>query len=72
MTINEAQQLTAAFILFIAAITIGYDIFAVRTFGPDATISRVVGMIFHQYPLVFAWVLVGVGLFFGHTYLSAW
>jgi hypothetical protein len=72
MTISEAQQLTAAFILFVIAMTIGYDVWVVRTFGGDATISRVVGICFHRYPIVFAWVLIGVGLFIGHVHLSAW
>jgi hypothetical protein len=72
MTIQEARVLTACFIGFVVVITIGYDVWVFRAFGPNATISRVCGTLFQQYPLTFAWVLIGIGLYLGHAHIPAW
>lgn len=72
MSDQEARWLTVGFILALVAITIGYDVAIMHLVGSDATISRVCGNAMHRYPILTAWTLVGVGMFIGHVFLSAW
>jgi hypothetical protein len=72
MTLYEAQWLTVAFILFLVAATVSYDIAIIHWFGSEASISRVCGYAMRKYPVIAAWMLIGVGIYVGHTWLSAW
>lgn len=66
MTEQEAKLLTLAFILLIAALTIAYDIWVIRNFGPPASISRVCGDAMRAYPVITVWVIIGLGIYLGH------
>lgn len=72
MSVVEARQLTAAYMAVVVILTILYDVVIITKFGPDASISRVCGMAFEAYPLMFAWVLLGIGLYLGHVHVPAW
>ena len=72
MTTQQAQWLTAAVIFLLAASTILWDVMAMTAWGPDATISRVCGLVMDRYPLITWWLLIGVGLFLGHVKIPAW
>lgn len=65
----QAQWVTLAFVIAMTAIVIGYDILAIRSWGVDASISRVVRRLFGASPTLFAVVVFWLGLLIGHIWL---
>ena len=65
----QAQWLTLAFILAMAAITIGYDVWTCEVNGVNSTISRVCKRAFTASPVAFASFCFGLGVYVGHVFL---
>ncbi len=48
LTTVQAQWLTLAFVLATTAMVIGYDVLAIRSWGVEASISRVMRRLFNR------------------------
>ena len=71
MTTQEAQWLTLAFIAATVTVVIAADVWLCWTFGPDATISRVMRRGFERWPILNPVFWLAVGIFIGHIGLPA-
>lgn len=71
LTPLQAQWLTFIFVLAATALVVGYDILAIRAWGVDASISRVVRRIFGFSPTVFVAFVFWLGILVGHIWLPA-
>jgi LPS O-antigen subunit length determinant protein (WzzB/FepE family) len=69
LTPVQAQWLTLAFVLVVTAVVIGYDVLAIRTWGVEASISRVVRQLFGACPTAFVALVFWLGILVGHIWL---
>ena len=67
---DRSEWLTLFYLAFMTAATIAYDIMIIRTAGPDASISRVLGRLL-QPPCLFTAAVFWLGLLVGHFWLPA-
>jgi hypothetical protein len=70
MTSAQAQILTLFFLLSVTVLTVGYDLLIIRTAGPDASISRVLGRLL-ELPSAFVVFVFWLGVLVGHVWLPA-
>lgn len=70
MTTAEAQWMTFAFILLFTAVIVGYDVWVITYWGPEASISRVASAAFRISPTGFAVFLIWIGVLIGHLFPS--
>jgi hypothetical protein len=70
MTSSQAQVLTLFFLLSVTVLTVGYDLLIIRTAGPDASISRVLGQLL-ELPSAFVVFVFWLGVLVGHIWLPA-
>lgn len=66
LTPVQAQWLTLAFVVAVTIVVIGYDILAIRAWGVEASISRVLRRLFEVYPTLFVAFIFWVGILVGH------
>jgi hypothetical protein len=71
MTTSQAQWLTLWFTAAITLTVLGYDLLVIRAYGPDASISRVVGRLLERYPSALLALVFWLGLLVGHCWLRA-
>ncbi len=71
MTTASAQYLTLAFLVAITSLVIAYDVLALRAWGPDATISRVMAATCRRWPILYPVLWFAIGVFCGHVGLPA-
>lgn len=69
MTTAHAQWLTLAFVLAMTVLVVGYDVLAIRAWGVDASISRVLRHLFGRYPSLFVALVFWIGILVGHIWL---
>jgi LPS O-antigen subunit length determinant protein (WzzB/FepE family) len=69
MTTVQAQWLTLGFVLAVTAVVIGYDVLAIRAWGVEASISRVMRQLFGTYPTLFVALVFWLGILIGHIWL---
>jgi hypothetical protein len=69
LTPVQAQWLTLAFVLAVTVLVIGYDVLAIRTWGVDASISRVMRRLFGTSPTLFVAAVFWLGILVGHIWL---
>jgi spore maturation protein SpmA len=69
MTRVQGQWLTLGFILIVTVVVVGYDVWAYRTHGVNATISRVANRGFTACPSLFAAFVFWLGILVGHVFL---
>jgi hypothetical protein len=69
MTTVQAQWLTLGFVLAVTALVIGYDVLAIRAWGVEASISRVVRHLFGSCPTLFVALVFWLGILVGHIWL---
>jgi LPS O-antigen subunit length determinant protein (WzzB/FepE family) len=69
MTTVQAQWLTLGFVLAVTAVVIGYDVLAIRAWGVEASISRVMRELFGAYPTLFVALVFWLGILVGHIWL---
>ena len=69
LTPVQAQWLTLAFVLVMTALAIGYDVLAIRAWGFDASISRVLRRLFGASPTLFVALVFWLGILVGHIWL---
>jgi hypothetical protein len=70
ITSSHGQWLTLFFMAAVAVLVIGYDVFIIRTAGPDASISRVLGRLL-ELPSAFVVFVFWLGVLVGHVWLPA-
>lgn len=66
LTPSQAQWLTLAFVLAVTFVVISYDVLAIRAWGVEASISRVLHRLFNVYPTLFVALVFWLGLLVGH------
>jgi hypothetical protein len=71
MTPSESQWLTLAVCLLLTAAALGYDVAAIWAWGPDASISRVLGRLLARHPTALLALVFWLGLLIGHVWLPA-
>ena len=69
LTPIQAQWLTLAFVLVVTALVIGYDVLAIRAWGVEASISRVLRQLFAACPTLFVALVFWLGILVGHIWL---
>jgi hypothetical protein len=69
MTTVQAQWLTLGFVIAVTALVIGYDVWVIRAWGVEASISRVMRRLFGASPTLFVSVVFWLGLLVGHIWL---
>ena len=69
LTLVQAQWLTLAFVISITAVVIGYDVLAIRSWGAEASISRVLRRLFGTSPTLFVALVFWLGILVGHIWL---
>ncbi len=69
MTTVQAQWLTLGFVLCVTVLVIGYDVLAIRAWGIEASISRVMRRLFGASPTLFVAVVFWLGILIGHIWL---
>jgi hypothetical protein len=69
MTTVQAQWLTLGFVLAVTVLVIGYDVLAIRAWGVEASISRVMRQLFGTSPTLFVAVVFWLGVLIGHIWL---
>lgn len=69
LTPAQAQWLTLAFVIVATAMVIGYDVLAIRAWGVEASISRVVRRLFGASPTLFVAAVFWLGILVGHIWL---
>ena len=62
----QAQWLTLALVVGLTALFVGYDILAIRAWGVEASISRVLRRLFVFYPTLFVAFIFWLGILVGH------
>lgn len=70
LTPAQAQWVTLLFVVAVTAGAIGFDVLMIRHYGMDASISRVLRRLFTRYPVLFASVLMWLGILIGHILLA--
>ena len=65
-TPGQAQWLTLAFVVAVTILVLGYDILAIRAWGVEASISRVLRRLFIVYPTLFVAFVFWLGILVGH------
>lgn len=71
MTNAQAQWITLGVVLALTAAAIGYDVTAIRAWGVDASISRVMRRLFGACPTLFVATVFWLGILVGHIWLPA-
>jgi hypothetical protein len=71
MTLDQARWLTVAFLTAWTAVAISYDVVVVTRYGPEASISRVLGWMLARLPVVGVAVVFWLGLLVGHLWLPS-
>ena len=71
MTDQQAQWLTLAVIVAVTVAVIAYDVQIIRSYGPDASISRVLSRLFGRWPTVAIAVVFWLGVLIGHVWMPA-
>lgn len=66
MTDPRTQWLTLAMVAAVTALAIAADVWLCCTFGPDATISRVMRRSFERFPILYPVFWLTVGVIVGH------
>ncbi|MGP0063540.1 MAG: hypothetical protein ACLQGP_08080 [Isosphaeraceae bacterium] len=66
LTPAQAQWLTLAFVVAATIVVVGYDVLAIRAWGVDASISRVLRRLFIVYPTLFVAFVFWLGILVGH------
>lgn len=69
LTPVQAQWLTLAFVVAMTALAIGYDVVAIRSWGVEASISRVMRRLFGANPTFFVALVFWLGILVGHIWL---
>lgn len=69
LTPVEAQWLTLAVVLLATALVVGYDVLAIRAWGVDASISRVLRGLFGRCPTLGVALVFWLGVLVGHIWL---
>ncbi len=69
LTPVQAQWLTLAFVLTVTVLVIGYDVLAIRTWGVEASISRVLRRLFGACPALAVALVFWLGILVGHIWL---
>jgi hypothetical protein len=69
MTTPQAQLLTFAFVVATTIAVVAYDVWIIRTFGPDASISRVFSRLIGSWPTVGLALVFWLGVLVGHVWL---
>lgn len=69
MTTVQAQWLTLGFMLGVTALVIGYDVLAIRAWGVEVSISRVMRQLFGACPTLFVALVFWLGILVGHIWL---
>jgi hypothetical protein len=69
LTPVQAQWLTLAFVIAVTALVIGYDVMAIRSWGVEASISRVMRRLFGASPTLFVALVFWLGILVGHIWL---
>lgn len=69
LTPVQAQWLTLAFVLTATILVIGYDVIAIRTWGVEASISRVLRRLFGGCPTLAVALVFWLGILVGHIWL---
>jgi hypothetical protein len=70
LTPVQAQWLTVSFIAAVTALVIAFDAWMLCRFGPEATISQVLGRMLAR-PTFFIAFVFWLGLLVGHIWLPA-
>jgi hypothetical protein len=71
MTPLQAQRLTLLFIVAVTILVATFDFVVIRTYGPDASISRVSARLFGQWPTAAIALVFWLGVLVGHVWLPA-
>jgi hypothetical protein len=66
---SHAQWFTLAFVIVVTVLVIGYDLAAIRSWGFEASISRVVRRLFGISPTLFVAIVFWLGILVGHIWL---
>jgi hypothetical protein len=69
MTTVQAQWLTLAFVIAATVLAISYDVWVIRNWGVEASISRVMRRLFGTSPTLFVAVVFWLGILVGHIWL---
>lgn len=69
LTPVQAQWLTLAFVIAVTVLVIGYDVLAIRSWGVEASISRVMRRMFGASPTFFVALVFWLGILVGHIWL---
>lgn len=65
----EPPTVTRLFLVAVVAIIIGFDVWMLNQYGPDATITGVIRSTATEYPLITCVVAFAMGAHFGHLFL---
>jgi hypothetical protein len=68
-TTQRVQLMTVEFLVMGVLYTVAYDAWAYQMVGSEGTISRVILLASRKHPLFFGWLLIGIGVLFGHLFL---
>jgi hypothetical protein len=71
MSVTAAQWLTLSFVLATTAGVLGFDLWIIRGYGPDASISRVTSRLLEAWPTLFVALVFWLGVLVGHVWLPA-
>ena len=71
MTTAEAQKLTLLFMVAVTILVAVFDLVVIRSYGPDASISRVSARLFGQWPTAAIALVFWLGVLVGHVWLPA-
>ncbi len=67
----QRQWITLGFVIAMTALVIGYDLLAIRAWGVEASISRVMRRLFAVHPTLFAALVFWLGVLVGHIWLPS-
>ena len=70
MTTHQAQWLTLFFLITVSAVVIAYDVWIIRGYGPDASISRVLSRLL-ELPSAFVVFVFWLGVLVGHVWIPS-
>ena len=71
MTTAEAQKLTLLFMVAVTILVAVFDLVVIRSYGPDASISRVSARLFGRWPTAAVALVFWLGVLVGHVWLPA-
>lgn len=69
MTTVQSQWITLGFVLAVTVLVLGYDVLAIRAWGVQASISRVMRGLFGTSPTLFVALVFWLGILVGHIFL---